>query len=111
MPQFDPSNSDTCVSLTFFGKDCVSTANPWFMDVISTFPVESSLTGWLAPWCPWFILIVFAPRASASIWCPKHIPKIGISLCSNMPCIIGTAYFPVAAGSPGPLERKTPCGL
>jgi len=25
--------------------------------------------------------------------------------------IIGTAYFPVAFGSPGPLDKKIPCGL
>jgi hypothetical protein len=35
---------------------------PWFIEVISTLPVVRSLTGWLAPWWPWFILRVFAPK-------------------------------------------------
>ena len=25
--------------------------------------------------------------------------------------MIGIAYLPVAAGSPGPLDKKTPCGF
>src|ERR1700738_1231048 len=45
-----------------------------------------------------------------SIWWPRQMPKVGISL-SMMSRITGTAYSPVAAGSPGPLERKTPSGL
>ena len=38
------------------------------------------------------------------------MPKVGI-LASITLRIAGTAYSPVAAGSPGPLERKTPSGL
>jgi hypothetical protein len=29
----------------------------------------------------------------------------------EQPWIVGTAYSPVAAGSPGPFERNTPSGL
>ena len=58
-----------------------------------------------------FILTVLAPRASANIWCPKQMPKTGKSVVSKMVLIIGTAYSPVAAGSPGPFDRKTPSGL
>src|SRR5439155_6333364 len=49
MPQFEPSNSDTWVSTAFAGRLARSTAKPWFIEVISTFPVVRSLTGWLAP--------------------------------------------------------------
>src|SRR3954469_23256417 len=39
MPQFEPSKSDTWVSTAFAGKLSRSTANPWFIEVISTLPV------------------------------------------------------------------------
>ena len=38
------------------------------------------------------------------------MPKIGRSRSSSRR-IVGTAYSPVAAGSPGPFERKTPSGF
>jgi hypothetical protein len=31
----------------------------------------------LAPWWPNFILKVFAPDASARIWWPRQMPKVG----------------------------------
>ncbi len=34
MPCNEPSNSDTCVGRTFAGRDCGSTAKPWFWLVI-----------------------------------------------------------------------------
>ena len=92
------------------GSVWLSTVKPWFIEVISTLPVASSFTGWLAPWWPWFILMVRAPRASASIWWPRQMPKTGIEVFSSTSLIIGTAYSPVAAGSPGPFERKRPSG-
>ena len=49
MPQFEPSNSETWVSITPRGSVWLSTVKPWFIEVISTLPVASSLTGWLAP--------------------------------------------------------------
>ena len=96
-------------------RESASTAKPWFMLVISTrpdvspHPSPTRWTGWLAPRWPWCILVVFAPAASASIWWPRQMPKSGISLSSSA-LITGTAYSPVAAGSPGPLERNTPSG-
>ena len=54
------------------------TANPWFWDVISTFPVGVSITGWFPPWCPNGSLNVFPFKARLKIWCPRQIPKIGI---------------------------------
>ena len=38
------------------------------------------------------------------------MPKVGIFSSSTLR-ITGTAYSPVAAGSPGPLDRKTPSGF
>ena len=38
------------------------------------------------------------------------MPKVGTFRSSSVR-ITGTAYSPVAAGSPGPFERKTPSGL
>ena len=38
------------------------------------------------------------------------MPNVGVPDASTSP-IIGTAYSPVAAGSPGPLDRNTPSGL
>src|SRR5581483_1177133 len=64
-------------TVTSPGKDCGSTANPWFCEVISTRPVARSLTGWLAPRCPNFNLNVRPPNACPKIWCPRQIPKIG----------------------------------
>src|SRR5437016_5813725 len=54
--------------------------------------------------------MVLAPTARPSIWWPRQMPKVGtpVSMMSRM---TGTAYSPVAAGSPGPLERNTPSGL
>ena len=45
-----------------------------------------------------------------SIWWPRQMPKVGTPL-SMMSRMTGTAYSPVAAGSPGPFERKTPSGF
>ena len=53
---------------------------------------------------------VLPPNVSASIWWPKQIPNIGkFFLIKSL--IILIAYFPVAAGSPGPLDKNTPFGL
>jgi hypothetical protein len=38
------------------------------------------------------------------------MPKVGIFSASTL-WITGTAYSPVAAGSPGPLDRNTPSGF
>ena len=96
--------------MIFEGRVSNLTEKPWFIDVISTFPFSIFFTGWFAPWCPWCILNVLPPRAKARIWCPKQIPKIGISIDISS-LIIGIAYFPVARGSPGPLDRKIPFGF
>ena len=45
MPQLEPSNSETWVCVAPFGSVAWSTAKPWFIEVISTLPVVSSLTG------------------------------------------------------------------
>jgi hypothetical protein len=57
-----------------------STAKPWFWLVMLTRPLSRSFTGWLAPWWPNFILKVFAPDASAMIWWPRQMPKVGLPL-------------------------------
>jgi len=57
-----------------------ATAKPWFWLVMKTLPVARSCTGWLAPWWPNFILIVFAPVARPSSWCPRQMPKTGVSV-------------------------------
>ena len=54
-----------------------STAKPWFWLVMLTRPLSRSFTGWLAPWWPNFILKVLAPEASARIWWPRQMPKVG----------------------------------
>jgi len=46
----------------------------------------------------------------ASIWWPRQMPKTGLPLSTSF-LISGTAYSPVAAGSPGPLDRNTPSGF
>ena len=51
-----PSKSDTCVGRIVGGSDFGSTAKPWFWLVMLTRPLSRSLTGWLAPWWPNFIL-------------------------------------------------------
>ena len=67
-------------------------------------------TGWLAPLWPSFIFLDLAPSANASNWCPRQIPNIGkFFLISSL--IILIAYIPVAAGSPGPLDKKIPFGF
>ena len=53
---------------------------------------------------------VFAPNVKANNWCPKQIPNTGKSFLINS-LMIGIAYFPVAAGSPGPLDKKIPLGF
>jgi hypothetical protein len=45
MPQLEPSKSERCVSTAFSGRLLRSTAKPWFMETISTFPVVKSFTG------------------------------------------------------------------
>ena len=72
-----PSNSETCVATRLAGSVAGSTAKPWFWLVIDTRPELVSLTGWLAPWWPNFILKVFAPEASAMIWWPRQMPNVG----------------------------------
>src|SRR5258707_576114 len=53
--------------------------------------------------------MVRPPMAIASIRWPRQMPNTGFFSISSR--ITGTAYSPVAAGSPGPLERKMPSGL
>ena len=48
-PSTEPSNSERWVTVTPAGRLSSTTAKPWFWLVISTLPVERSLTGWLAP--------------------------------------------------------------
>src|SRR3569623_2345250 len=110
IPAFDPSNSDTCVSRAFAGRLSRSTAKPWFMLVISTAPSLRRLTGWLAPRWPWNIFVVRPPTAMPSSWWPRQMPNSGLPVSSSF-WITGTAYSPVAAGSPGPLDRKMPSGF
>jgi len=50
-----------------------------------------------------------APRASAISWWPRQMPKIGTPAAISS-LITGTACRPVAAGSPGPFDRKMPSG-
>ena len=73
-----PSNSETCVATRLAGSVAGSTAKPWFWLVMDTRPELDSLTGWFAPWWPNFILKVFAPEASAMIWWPRQMPKVGV---------------------------------
>ena len=108
MPQFEPSNSETWVCSTFFGRLSLSTAKPWFIEVISTLPVVMSCTGWLAP-CGLVHLHGLAAERDAEHLVAEANPKVGVPV--DQLRITGTAYCPVAAGSPGPLERNTPSGL
>ena len=55
-------------------------------------------------------MAVLPPTASASIWWPRQMPNKGF-FASSICWITGTAYSPVAAGSPGPFDRKKPSGL
>jgi hypothetical protein len=51
-----------------------------------------------------------AAEREASSWWPRQMPNIGLPV-SISALMVGTAYLPVAAGSPGPLDRKMPSGL
>ena len=75
---------DAGVARSVDGSVFSSTAKPWFWLVIDTRPVSRSFTGWLAPWWPNFILKVLAPEASARIWCPRQMPKIGSPLSTSV---------------------------
>ena len=90
------------------GSEPASTANPWFCAVISTRPVSRSFTGWFPPRCPNLSLNVRPPSASASTWWPRQMPN------SRQPGVEERAHVRddagSAAGSPGPLLRKTPSG-
>ena len=79
-----PSNSLTCVGRRLAGSDASSTAKPWFWLVMLTRPLSRSFTGWLAPWWPNFILKVFAPEASAMIWWPRQMPKVGMPVSISL---------------------------
>ena len=79
-----PSNSETCVGRRVAGSVFASTAKPWFWLVMLTRPLSRSFTGWLAPWWPNFILKVFAPEASAMIWWPRQMPKVGMPLSMQL---------------------------
>ena len=61
------------------GSVAGSTAKPWFWVVISTLPVRSLRTGWLAPRWPNLSLKVRAPKAWPRSWWPRQMPKIGSS--------------------------------
>ena len=50
------------------------------------------------------------PNVSARIWWPKQIPNMGKFFLIKL-LTISIAYFPVAAGSPGPLDKNTPFGF
>jgi hypothetical protein len=51
----------TCVTRRLAGSVSSSTAKPWFWLVIITRRCRGPCTGWLAPWWPNFIFMVFAP--------------------------------------------------
>ena len=89
-------------------SDSSSTQKPWFWLVISTRPVSRLRTGWFAPRWPNLSFHVFAPSASASSWWPRQMPKVGTSpaISRSVAMVRSTA-----AGSPGPLEMKSPSGL
>ena len=55
-------------------------------------------------------LLRLGAERQASIWWPRQMPNIGMPEAISF-WISGTAYLPVAAGSPGPFDRKTPSGL
>jgi hypothetical protein len=51
------------------------------------------------------------PKGKCQHLVPQTDAKDRQIVVSKMVLIIGTAYSPVAAGSPGPFDRKTPSGL
>ena len=74
-----------------------------------TLPVDRSFTGWFAPLCPYFIFSVLPPFARAISWCPRQIPKIGMSPSKSF---LSSSIISVhSAGSPGPLLSIIPSGL
>src|SRR6185295_6723401 len=90
-PCSEPSKRDTCVGRRFFGMLFGSTAKPWFWLVITTCPVSRSFTGWLAPWWPNFIFMVFAPEARPISWWPRQMPNTGIFVASRISPIASMA--------------------
>ncbi len=95
------------VCSTFFGRLSLSTAKPWFIEVISTLPVVMSLTGWLAPVMALVHLHGLARRPRCEHLVAEAIPKVGVPESISF-LITGTAYCPVAAGSPGAVGEKHP---
>src|SRR5690606_2095222 len=83
MPWLVPSNSERWMTRTLAGRLDSSTAKPWFCEVIITRPSSSDCTGWLAPWWPLGIFMVFAPAASASSWWPRQMPNMGNFFASS----------------------------
>ena len=84
-----------------------ATAKPWFWAVTSTRLVPVTRTGWFAPRWPNGSLNVSRPRASATSWCPRQMPKSGTRPSSPRTVSIGPSSW---AGSPGPLPISTAAG-
>lgn len=83
------------------------TANPWFWEVMKHLPVPSWVHGWFTPRLPYFILNVVNLAASASSWCPRQMPKMGLVLDESR----RRRFVMVAShcdGSPGPLLMNNP---
>lgn len=87
----------------------MSTTYPWFWEEIYTLPVRRSFTGWFPPRCPYFILKVSAPVASAINWCPRQMANMGKSVSYSF--LISFIIAVHSFGSPGPLLSIMPSGL
>src|SRR2546422_7698915 len=67
--------------------------------------VPTSTHGWFCERWPNFSLYVSAPAASARIWLPRQMPKVG-TRCSRPRrtcCTVLSAIF----GSPGPFDTRS----
>ena len=87
-----------------------STAKPWFCDVISTLPVSSSFTGWLAPRWPNFSLKVSAAHRERRESGGRGRCRTSARPTSTSARRVVDRVRRARPGSPGPLLRNTPSG-
>ena len=111
MPQFEPSNSDTCVSRDVVGQrravDREAVVHAGDLDHAVGQPLDRMVGAAVA--LVHLGGLARPPRGRASGG--RGRCRTSARRVSSSPWITGTAYSPVAAGSPGPFDRNTPSGL
>ncbi len=111
MPQFEPSNSETWVTLALAGRVAGSmretVVHRYDLDLVGGV-IHHRMVGAVMA-----LRHFQRPRADGEA---EHLvaeanAEDRRAAARAAPWIVGTAYLPVSAGSPGPLERNTPSGF